>query len=164
MRRGKSGRIEEACEGQARCPAGPSNFTGKVMDALLLAAGYATRLYPITERFPKPLLKVGQETVLDRLVRRIEQSGVCRSITIVTNDRFFPHFRTWADERPRGSSKCEVFLVNDGTENNDKRLGAVRDLHLALSHPSCQRLNGTDLLVCACDNLIGLDFARLFDF
>lgn len=134
------------------------------MHSLLLAAGYGTRLYPLTKDFPKPLLKVGKHTALDRLVDQIEESGCSTSITVVTNNRFFAHFRSWADARRAMKGTANLFLINDGSETNESRLGAVGDMHMVLSKPEFRHLTETDLLVCACDNVVGFDFDRFVNF
>jgi len=97
-------------------------------------------------------------------VNRIERAGKCRSITIVTNDRFFADFRLWAEERKTRRATLPLYVLNDGADSNENRLGAVRDLCFALSHHELKHLAETDLLVCACDNLVGLDFGRMLDF
>ena len=70
------------------------------MICVILAAGYATRLYPLTEHFPKPLLQVGGKTILDWLTEDLESTGEVREYVVVTNHRFAEHFRQWAAEKP----------------------------------------------------------------
>ena len=70
------------------------------MKCVILAAGYATRLYPLTENFPKPLLKVGEKTILDWLVDDIAQSGAVDGYVVISNHRYAGHFEAWAKERP----------------------------------------------------------------
>ena len=113
------------------------------MIAILLAAGYATRLYPLTENFPKPLLKVGGRPILDWLVEDI--SPAVEAITVVSNHRFADHFREWSRRWEK------VRVLDDGTETNEGRLGAVRDIRLAST--------GQDALVLAGDNV--LEFSLL---
>lgn len=117
------------------------------MKCLILAAGYATRLYPLTENFPKPLLKVGGKPILDWLIDDIESSGLVDEYVVVSNHKFAGHFNEWA------AGRSEIIVVDDGTSTNDTRLGAVRDIQFAVD--SC----GLDdeLLVIAGDNL--LDFS-----
>ena len=116
------------------------------MKCLILAAGYATRLYPLTENFPKPLLEVQGKTILDWLVEDI--SPVVDGFITVTNHRFSPHFRKWAESRPEN-----ITVVDDGTSTNETRLGAVVDIKYAVDALSVS----DDLLVIAGDNL--LDFS-----
>ena len=117
------------------------------MKCLVLAAGYATRLYPLTENVPKPLLKVGEKTILDWLVDDIEASGLVDGFVIISNHKFADHFRAWAAGRPA------VTVVDDGTSTNETRLGAVRDIRFAVDSLGLD----DDLLVIAGDNI--LDFS-----
>lgn len=122
------------------------------MKALVLAAGYATRLYPLTLDRPKALLEVGGRPMLDRLLERIEAMGVDETI-VVTNAKFTPHFEEWAKDK-RG-----VRVVNDGTTSNDDRLGAIGDIAFVLDELGID----DDLVVVAGDNLFSEDvsgFAR----
>lgn len=117
------------------------------MNALILAAGYATRLYPLTKDFPKPLLEVGGRTILDHLVDQIDRIAAIRRIVLVTNHRFLPFFERWKEGHASGKL---VQLLDDGTTSNEDRLGAVSDLRFALEHAN---LND-DLLVTAADNIL----------
>ena len=118
------------------------------MKCLILAAGYATRLYPLTENFPKPLLKVGDKPILDWLLEDIDKSGVVDQYVIISNHKFAHHFQAWADGHMR-----PITVLDDGTSTNETRLGAVRDVQFAI-----EELGLTDdLLVIAGDNL--LDFS-----
>ena len=122
------------------------------MKCLILAAGYATRLYPLTENFPKPLLKVRDKSILDWLIDDIDHSGEVDEYIVISNHKFAQHFEDWAS-----GHKQKITVVDDGTSTNETRLGAVRDIQFAIdSH----NLSG-DLLVIAGDNL--LDFS-LNDF
>lgn len=122
------------------------------MKCLILAAGYATRLYPLTENFPKPLLTVGDRAILDWLLEDIDKSGVVDQYVVISNHKFAHHFRAWA-----GEQHFPITVLDDGTESNETRLGAVRDVQFAI-----ERLHlNDDLLVIAGDNL--LDFS-LTDF
>ena len=115
------------------------------MDCLILAAGYATRLYPLTENFPKPLLKVGDKTILDWLLEDIEATCSPDRKVVISNHKFASIFRDWA---PAG-----VEIVDDGTSTNDTRLGAVNDIRFAVEKLG---LSG-DALIVAGDNV--LDFS-----
>ena len=118
------------------------------MKCLILAAGYATRLYPLTENFPKPLLKVGEKTILDWLLEDIHAATPADEYVVISNHRFAHHFEAWAQGHP-----LPITVVDDGTETNDTRLGAVRDIQFAID---ALKLND-DLLVIAGDNV--LDFS-----
>lgn len=118
------------------------------MKCLILAAGYATRLYPLTENFPKPLLKVGEKTILDWLVDDIAAAGLVDEYVVISNHKFAHHFEEWAATR-----KEHISVVDDGTETNETRLGAVRDIQFAID---ALKLDD-DMLVIAGDNV--LDFS-----
>ena len=122
------------------------------MKCLILAAGYATRLYPLTENFPKPLLKVRDKSILDWLIDDIDRSGEVEEYIVISNHKFAQHFEDWARDH-----KQKITVVDDGTSTNETRLGAVRDIQFSID-----TLNLTgDMLVIAGDNL--LDFS-LTDF
>ena len=118
------------------------------MKCLVLAAGYATRLYPLTENFPKPLLEVQGKTILDWLLEDIDSAGLVDGYIVVTNHKFAPHFQRWA-----ASHTLPITVVDDGTDSNETRLGAVRDIQFVLDTLHLKE----DLLVIAGDNL--LDFS-----
>lgn len=117
------------------------------MKCMILAAGYATRLYPLTENFPKPLLKVGKKTILDRLVDDIASSGEVDGFVVISNHKFTHFFTEWA------AGRSNITVVDDGTESNETRLGAVIDLKFAIDRLGID----DDMLVIAGDNV--LDFS-----
>ncbi len=123
------------------------------MKALILAAGYATRLRPLTDSFPKMLLPLAERPMLDYLLDRIREVGEIDEIHLVTNTQFTPRFREWAPGN--------VTVHDDGTISNEDRLGAIGDLAFAIEHGG---LAGSDLLVVAGDNLIGYSLRDLVDF
>lgn len=118
------------------------------MKCLILAAGYATRLYPLTENFPKPLLKVGEKTILDWLVDDIHTSGLVDEYVVISNHKFAQHFEEWAKTKNQ-----KITVVDDGTDTNETRLGAVKDIQFAIDTLKLD----TDMLVIAGDNV--LDFS-----
>ena len=118
------------------------------MKCLILAAGYATRLYPLTENFPKPLLKVQGKTILDWLIDDIDDSHLVDEYIIISNHKFAHHFEEWAATKTQ-----KVTVVDDGTSTNETRLGAVCDIQFAISQLN---LSG-DMLIIAGDNV--LDFS-----
>jgi glucose-1-phosphate thymidylyltransferase len=116
--------------------------------AVVLAAGYATRLYPLTRDRPKPLLEVGGRPMLDWVLERRQGMGVDETI-VVTNAKFTPHFQAWA------AHKAVVTIVNDGTTSNEDRLGAIGDLAFVLDALQLD----DDLVVVAGDNLFTDDIS-----
>lgn len=115
------------------------------MKCLILAAGYATRLYPLTENFPKPLLKVQGKTILDWLLEDINGAGIVNQYAVITNHKFANHFELWA-----AAHSFPITVLDDGTETNETRLGAVRDIQFAIDALGMDE----DLLVIAGDNLL----------
>ena len=125
------------------------------MKCIILAAGYATRLYPLTENFPKPLLKVGEKAILDWLIDDIHTSGAVDEYVVVTNHRFAGIFRDWAAGRDK-----PVTVVDDGTNTNETRLGAVRDIRFAVEELDIK----DDALVIAGDNVLDFSLAPFIWF
>ena len=125
------------------------------MKCLILAAGYATRLYPLTENFPKPLLKVGDKTILDWLVDDIETSGEVDEYIVISNHKFAAHFEKWAAEKSQ-----KITVVDDGTSTNETRLGAVKDIQFAIE--KCQI--DSDVLVIAGDNVLDFSLTKFIAY
>ena len=123
------------------------------MKALVLAAGYATRLRPLTDSIPKMLLPLAERPMLDYLLDRLRDVDELEEIQLVTNARFAQAFRDWAPE--------DLTVVNDGTTSNEDRLGAIGDIAFAIERGG---LEGEDLLIVAGDNLIGYSLADFVDF
>ena len=120
------------------------------MKCLILAAGYATRLYPLTDNFPKPLLPVNGKPILDWLIEDIEKADLVDEYVVISNHKFAHHFSAWAETREE-----KIAVVDDGTETNEGRLGAVRDIQFAVD----ARAIDDDLFIIAGDNL--LDFSLI---
>ena len=97
------------------------------MKCLILAAGYATRLYPLTENFPKPLLDVGGKTIVDWLIDDLRSANVIDEFVIISNHKFAHHFNDWAKTKD-----YKVTVVDDGTSSNETRLGAVKDIQYTI--------------------------------
>ena len=125
------------------------------MKCIILAAGYATRLRPLTDNFPKPLLKVGGKTILDWLVDDIASCGAIDGYAVVTNHKFARFFEDWAAGREE-----QIAVVDDGTSTNETRLGAVRDIQFAVDALGID----DDLLVIAGDNLLDFSFSAFVDY
>jgi len=121
------------------------------VNAILLAAGYATRLYPLTQGRPKALLPIGGRPILDYIVGRLEVSPLIDRLVLVTNAKFAGHFREWAAER--GCVK-PLQIVDDGTTDNETRLGAVGDAQRAIEEAG---LAGQGAFILGTDNLPRFD-------
>ena len=130
---------------------------------VILAAGYATRLGELTKNFPKPLLKIGNSTILGRMLDDIDKINDITEHVIVTNHKFAPIFEQWAAEQ---NYSKPITIIDDGSTTNDNRLGAVCDLLLVLkSLPKQGDLEGLDdMLVVAADNLLFFSFQEFVNF
>lgn len=119
------------------------------MEAIVLAAGYGTRLGHLTENTPKPLLKVSGKPIIEHIIRKLEEIGIIGRIHIVVNDKFESHFQEWLHNF---DAKKPIEIINDGTKSNEDRLGALGDIHYAINK------NGVDddMIVIAGDNLFEL--------
>jgi len=116
------------------------------MKALILAAGYATRLYPLTKKYPKPLLEVKGRPIINYIVDKLGALRDIDEIYIVTNSRFIAIFKSWAKTI---KSPKKITLVNDRTKSNRDRLGAIGDIDFVIKHARVK----DDLLVVGGDNL-----------
>ena len=121
------------------------------MKCLILAAGYATRLYPLTKHIPKPLLKVGEKTIVDWLLDDIDTSGAVDQYIMISNHKYASHFQQWAAGRSQ-----PIAIVDDGTCANENRLGAVRDIQFAIDQMKLR----DDLLIIAGDNVLDFSLTR----
>lgn len=128
------------------------------MICAILAAGYATRLYPLTENFPKPLIKVGQRSIIDWLAADVDAYCDVSRFVVISNHRYFSHFENWAASARYGAP---VTLLDDGSTCNENRLGAVRDIQFAIEEAGID----DDLMILAGDNVLDFSlksFARYF--
>ena len=125
------------------------------MKCLILAAGYATRLYPLTENFPKPLLKVGEKTILDWLTDDIAASGEVSEFIIISNHKFVSFFCDWAKTKP-----YKITVLDDKTESNETRLGAVKDIAFAMDEVKID----DDILVIAGDNVLDFSLNKFISY
>ena len=122
---------------------------------IILAAGYATRMYPLTENFPKPLLEVGGVTLLDRLLADLDAIEAIERHVIVSNHKFIACFEAWLQTARYTKPVC---LIDDGSVDNDHRIGAVNDLLLALRTLEEQGIEPGDVMVLAADNVLDFSF------
>lgn len=127
------------------------------MKNIVIAAGYATRLGELTKNFPKPLLKIGNNTILGRMLDDIDAISDIDEHIIITNHKFAPFFEEWATEQHYTKP---ITIVDDGTETNETRLGAVCDLLFAIEKLGIE----DDMLVVAADNLLFFSFKEFVDF
>lgn len=127
------------------------------MKNIIVAAGYATRLGELTKNFPKPLLQIGSSTILGRMLDDMDTIPQLTGHIIVTNHKFAPIFEEW---KAGVHYTKPVTIVDDGTETNETRLGAVRDLLLALDVCGVDE----DILVAAADNLLDFSFRGFVDY
>ena len=133
------------------------------MKNIVIAAGYATRLYPLTQNFPKPLLKVGKRTILDRMLDDLDNIDDIDAHIIVSNHKFAPIFQEWAKERmAKNPNRKPISIIDDGTSTNETRLGAVRDLLLAINS-SAEPIDD-DIMVVAADNILYFSFQGFVDY
>lgn len=127
------------------------------MKNVVIAAGYATRLGELTRNFPKPLLQIGESTILGRMLDDIDKISEIDEHIIVTNHRFAPIFEEWASKQ---SYTKKLTIIDDGTSTNETRLGAVCDLLFVIEKLSLD----DDLLVVAADNILMFSFQDFVDF
>ena len=125
------------------------------MKCLILAAGYATRLYPLTENYPKPLLEVRGKTILDWLVDDIDTLGVVDEYVVISNHKYAHHFDAWAKAKQQ-----KISVVDDGTVSNETRLGAVKDIQYAIDALGID----DDMLVIAGDNVLDFSLTKFIQY
>ncbi|MBN1941214.1 MAG: NTP transferase domain-containing protein, partial [Candidatus Diapherotrites archaeon] len=129
------------------------------LKVIIPAAGYATRLYPLTEDRPKALLEVKGKPLIEHIVARIGQLGNVEEIFVVTNDRFYPVFAEWL-QGFESKTGLKLKILNDGTASNEDRLGQVGDIQLVIEKENID----DELLVVAGDNLFNFSLRPAFDF
>ena len=123
------------------------------MTSIILAAGYATRMYPLTLNYPKPLLEVGGKKIIDWLIEDLEKSGVERTV-VVSNHKFISQFQAWAEGREN------TIVLDDGSEDNDHRLGAVKDIEFAIEKANID----DDIVVLAGDNVLNFSLSSFIEY
>lgn len=129
------------------------------MKVIILAAGYATRLYPLTLTQPKPLLPVAGKPMVEYVLDNLAPIGGLDRIYVVTNAKFAAHFQAWADSYRAAKARLDFTIVNDGSTDDTNKLGAIGDLHLVITREKVD----DDIIVVAGDNLFSqtlADFGR----
>ena len=129
------------------------------MKVVILAAGYATRLYPLTLNQPKPLLEVAGKPMLEHVVDNLLPVGI-EGFYIVTNQKFAGHFERWADGYKTNQPERSFVVVNDGSTDDSNKLGAIGDLHLVLTREAVE----DDIIVVAGDNLFSRSLEKFGAF
>lgn len=127
------------------------------MKCIFLCAGYATRLFPLTENFPKALLEVGGRAILDYTLDEVNEIDEIDEIYLVTNAKYTPHFQKWAESK---NNVKPITVFNDGTTNNDDRLGAIGDIQFTINNAKID----DDILVLATDNLFTFKLKDFVEF
>ena len=130
------------------------------MTVIILAAGYATRLYPLTLTQPKPLLPVAGKPMIDYVLDNLAPIGGIVRVCLVTNAKFAAAFQHWADHYRATKSQMEFTIVNDGSTDDTNKLGAIGDLHLVLTREKIE----DDIIVVAGDNLFSESLAEFGRF
>ena len=128
------------------------------MKAIILAAGYSTRLYPLTKDTPKPLLPIGGIPIIERILKKIQAVDSIDCIYIVTNSKFKANFEEWLEKYKiqLGKLDLDLILVDDGTYTNETRLGPVKDIALVFQKYNIK----DDVFISAGDNLFEIDLDK----
>ena len=129
------------------------------MICIVLAAGYATRLYPLTENFPKPLLKVGEKSILDRLLEDLDKTDITEFV-VVSNHKFISHFKEWKKNLPY---ETKITILDDGSVDNENRLGAARDIQFAMDYVN-EKYAQTEVCDKALDGILVIAGDNVLDF
>lgn len=127
------------------------------MKAIVLAAGYATRLYPLTKEKPKALLEIGGEPILTRITRQILALGAVSDIFVISNHKFIDHFNAWAEKI---TFEANINVLDDGTDSEETRRGAIGDLDFCIDEKAID----DELLVIAGDNYFTFDLCDFYAF
>jgi glucose-1-phosphate thymidylyltransferase len=130
------------------------------MKVIILAAGYATRLYPLTLTQPKPLLPVADKPMIEYVLDNLAPIGGLDRIYVVTNAKFAGHFQRWADHYRETKARLDFTIVNDGSTDDSNKLGAIGDLHLVIVR---EKMND-DVIVVAGDNLFSEELGDFGEF
>lgn len=127
------------------------------MKAILLVAGYATRLYPLTKNMPKALLKIGEKEILTHIYEEVETLENVDEIYVITNHKFYEHFCKWANNL---NSSKKITVIDDGTTNEDNRRGAIGDIKYTIDKQNIK----DDIIVIAGDNFFTYKLKDLYSY
>ncbi len=127
------------------------------MKAIILVAGYATRLYPLTKDTPKPLLKVGGKPIIDYIVEEINTIDAVDKIYVISNHKFAEHFRLWAEKKVNPKP---IAVIDDGTDSDENKRGAIGDIQYTIEQGNID----DDIMVIAGDNLFTYSLKEYYDF
>lgn len=127
------------------------------MKAIILVAGYATRLYPLTKNTPKPLLEVGNKPIINYIVEQINDVEAIDEIFVVSNHKFASNFEKWANEL---NNKVKISVLDDGTETEETRRGAIGDIYYTITEKKID----DDIVVIAGDNLFTYSLKEYYDY
>ena len=131
------------------------------MNVLILAAGYATRLYPLTLNKAKPLLVVGSKPIVEWLVDNLAGIPDLETIYVVTNDKFAADFQVWSQVYQKRHPEFKIRVINDGSTGDDDKLGAIGDINFVVTQ---ENLSQTGLLIAAGDNVFTSPLADFVDY
>ena len=129
------------------------------MIAILLAAGYATRLYPLTENMPKSLLPLGNRLIIDYIMDSVDQIPDLTSVALITNSKFFPHFSKWAKSQDR-AGKAPITVLDDGTTDDTNKRGAIGDIIYTIDTLNID----DDVCILAGDNIFTYSITNMHSF
>jgi len=127
------------------------------MKAIILVAGYATRMFPLTENQPKALLPLKGKPVIDYITDQIDRLPGVDHIYVVSNTKFYPHFCEWAEKK---SNPIPISVLDDGTTTNATRRGAIGDIYFTLTEKNIDE----DVFIIAGDNYCTYDMKEQYDF
>lgn len=127
------------------------------MKGIILAAGYATRLYPLTKNQPKALLDVGGKPIIDYIISEFEKIPVINEVIVISNQKFFGAFEAWAEVH---TTPLKLTVVNDETTDDSNKLGAVGDISYVIDKCGITE----EIFVVAGDNIFTFALKDYYDF
>lgn len=129
------------------------------MKCILLCAGYATRLFPLTQNFPKALLEIEEnKPLLDYILEKVNKIKEVDEIYLITNDRYYEHFLAWSQKKE--NPVIPITVINDHTTSNEDRLGAIGDIEYVIKQKQIE----DDVLIIAGDNLFDFNLTDMVQF